>query len=92
MVVTACLSVHVPVSEVLDATGAKHDCRFWSGTADANAPDDSSWRMCRPGPAPCHSDNVNWKPVMYMSDLKRKSWYRMVGSVRRGQLSEHVLF
>ena len=43
-----------PVWLVLDAAGAKHEALFWEATADANAPEESNWKMWRPGPAPVH--------------------------------------
>jgi hypothetical protein len=90
MFVLACKEVQVPVNVELEGTGAKHDLPFWVSTADAKAPDESNWRICRPGPAPRHCDNFNWKPVIATDCWNKKSWYNIDGSVRRGQFSVHV--
>lgn len=74
MLVSTSFSVQVPVRVVFEGLGAKHDTELSDWTAYAKAPDDRSWRICNPGPAPVHSDNCSWKPVILRAPSNRKSW------------------
>lgn len=56
--VCATTGVHVPVRVLLEALGAKHDSVLLAAIADAKAPEDRSWRICKPGAVPLNDDNL----------------------------------
>jgi hypothetical protein len=74
MSVSATFSLQSPVKEVVDELGAKHDWVLSPDRADANAPDESNWKMWRPGPGPIHRESLTWIPVTLRVEEKRKSW------------------
>jgi hypothetical protein len=92
ILVTAFLVVHKPVLVVLDGLGAKQDCVFSLLTAEANAPEERSCNIWRPGAAPVQPDRVICTPVSVTGAVKMKSWYKIDESVDKGQLSVHVMF
>lgn len=73
MLVFAFFGDQVPVIVTLDGLGAKQDWEFWLLTAEANAPEDKSCNMCRPGAVPVHSERVICTPVKETGVVKRKS-------------------
>jgi hypothetical protein len=92
MSVFAFFGDQVPVIATLDGLGAKQDWVFWLLTAEANAPEDRSCNMCRPGAVPVHSERVICTPVKETGVVKRKSWYRIDASLDNGQVLVHVMF
>lgn len=56
--VWATTGVQEPVSVLLEALGAKHESVLLAAIADAKAPEDRSWRMCKPGAVPLKDDNL----------------------------------
>jgi hypothetical protein len=90
ILVIAFFVVHLSVLVVLDGLGEKQDCRF--PLLDANAPDDSSCNMCKPGASPVQPDSVICIPVNVTGAVKMKSWYKIDESVDKGQVAVHVIF
>lgn len=92
MFVFATFSVQLPVRVALEGLGAKHDCPFWLSTEEAKAPDERSWRICRPAEVPFHCESLIITPVKLVGLLNKKSWYGTAGLVPRGQGSVQVMF
>jgi hypothetical protein len=88
--VTAFFVIQLPVLVVLDGLGEKQDFRF--PLLDANAPEDSSCNMCKPGASPVQPDRVICIPVNVTGAVKMKSWYKIDESVDKGQVVVHVIF
>lgn len=73
MFVLAFFGDQLPVIVTLDGLGAKQDWVFWLLTAEANAPEDRSCNMCKPGEVPFHCESVICTPVKVTGVVKRKS-------------------
>lgn len=62
-----------PVCVLFDGLGAKHDSVLFVAIAEAKAPEERSWRMCKPGPEPMKDDILIWTPVIASGPSNKKS-------------------